>query len=543
MGYSGSPDEVRVIVAAEVDRAIAAFHEAAGAVGGATRQMSGHLEEMGDISERVQRKMEHSATAIGYSLGALATSSGSATERIAHALTGLAFAINPIAGGIVLALGSIVAQLENMGDTAEKQSERAGAALDKYTKKALQAALAGAQAYASALYSHIQNATDQDGSTNATPSIISGTLRKNYAAALEKVNLLTAALANLNRDEGRSAHEKHLKEIEDAAKAAAAALKRLNAEIEKGKVDAATRVAAYGGATAADELASKSLEEYSKAQAKAAGEATKAASDEQLRAIMFGLDQMLDQLHKSEDETKKTQEEIKKGWVETFDAIPQAAQRAFQDVIHSGQSMKAFWRFLVQEMAASMIEAAWHGLAAWTAAELAKRGITRSSVLERVALESWGALQTIAIVTWEAAKFIVIKAVEGAAAAWKSVADIPKVGWILGPIVAAGTLAGILALGSRLHSAAGGFDIPAGMNPVTQLHAQEMVLPREYADVIRGLSRGGGGGGDTYNIYTYDSQDLERFLRRNAGAVARAAQAGAKSGALDSGVGRVPRRV
>lgn len=45
-------------------------------------------------------------------------------------------------------------------------------------------------------------------------------------------------------------------------------------------------------------------------------------------------------------------------------------------------------------------------------------------------------------------------------------------------------------------SAAGGFDIPAGMNPVTQLHQREMVLPAEHADTIRGLSAGGGGGGD-----------------------------------------------
>lgn len=41
-----------------------------------------------------------------------------------------------------------------------------------------------------------------------------------------------------------------------------------------------------------------------------------------------------------------------------------------------------------------------------------------------------------------------------------------------------------------LASARGGFDIPFGINPVTQLHAQEMVLPREQADVIRALARG-----------------------------------------------------
>jgi uncharacterized damage-inducible protein DinB len=43
-------------------------------------------------------------------------------------------------------------------------------------------------------------------------------------------------------------------------------------------------------------------------------------------------------------------------------------------------------------------------------------------------------------------------------------------------------------------SAQGGYDIPAGKNPVTQLHEKEMVLPRAQADVIRNLAGSGGGG-------------------------------------------------
>lgn len=50
--------------------------------------------------------------------------------------------------------------------------------------------------------------------------------------------------------------------------------------------------------------------------------------------------------------------------------------------------------------------------------------------------------------------------------------------------------------------AAGGFDIPSGMNPVTQLHEKEMVLPAQYADVIRGLANNGGASGGGININT-----------------------------------------
>lgn len=41
-------------------------------------------------------------------------------------------------------------------------------------------------------------------------------------------------------------------------------------------------------------------------------------------------------------------------------------------------------------------------------------------------------------------------------------------------------------------SAEGGYDIPAGVNPVVQTHQREMILPAEHADTIRNLGKGGG---------------------------------------------------
>lgn len=52
-----------------------------------------------------------------------------------------------------------------------------------------------------------------------------------------------------------------------------------------------------------------------------------------------------------------------------------------------------------------------------------------------------------------------------------------------------------IVLGTTIASAEGGYDIPAGKNPVTQLHEKEMVLPKAQADVIRGLAAAGGKGG------------------------------------------------
>ena len=50
------------------------------------------------------------------------------------------------------------------------------------------------------------------------------------------------------------------------------------------------------------------------------------------------------------------------------------------------------------------------------------------------------------------------------------------------------------AMAYNFASASQGYDIPAGVDPVTQLHAQEMVLPAELANTVRGMAGGGGGG-------------------------------------------------
>ncbi len=89
------------------------------------------------------------------------------------------------------------------------------------------------------------------------------------------------------------------------------------------------------------------------------------------------------------------------------------------------------------------------------------------------------------------AKEIVADAKAAAAAAYKAVVGIPYVGPFLAPAAAAVAFGGVMAFAS----AAGGYDIPAGMNPMTQLHEREMVLPAKHADVIRELADGGGRGG------------------------------------------------
>lgn len=66
-----------------------------------------------------------------------------------------------------------------------------------------------------------------------------------------------------------------------------------------------------------------------------------------------------------------------------------------------------------------------------------------------------------------------------------------------------------------MASASMGFDIPAGVNPITQLHQREMVLPAKHADVIRSLADGQGGadGGGVVHFHDYNGlsdSEIER---------------------------------
>jgi hypothetical protein len=71
-------------------------------------------------------------------------------------------------------------------------------------------------------------------------------------------------------------------------------------------------------------------------------------------------------------------------------------------------------------------------------------------------------------------------------------------------------------------SASGGYDIPSGVNPLTQLHAEEMVLPAHIANPLRdSLSGGGGSGGDHFHVHAVDQRGIERLLRDNGHVLAK----------------------
>ena len=59
-----------------------------------------------------------------------------------------------------------------------------------------------------------------------------------------------------------------------------------------------------------------------------------------------------------------------------------------------------------------------------------------------------------------------------------------------------------------------GFNVPAGINPVAQLHDIEEIFPNEYADTIRSMGPRGEGSGGTITI-NIDAKKLESWVRTN----------------------------
>jgi len=91
----------------------------------------------------------------------------------------------------------------------------------------------------------------------------------------------------------------------------------------------------------------------------------------------------------------------------------------------------------------------------------------------------------------EAVTVVTANAAEAGSGAASSLASIPYVGPVLAMAAMAAMVATVMKLTGNLKSARGGYDIPSGVDPMTQLHEEEMVLPAKFANVIRGLADGG----------------------------------------------------
>lgn len=215
-------------------------------------------------------------------------------------------------------------------------------------------------------------------------------------------------------------------------------------------------------------------------------------------------------------------------WQTAQDQMGQAFSAILSRTQTFSQAMTGFFKSTGQAFIQEMVTKPLMGMMQRMVQESA---IYKSIFSTKQSMEQAGAAATVANKTAETSSVVGANATQAASGAAASQAAIP----ITGPTMAAAAMGAMFALvmglvggggGSsttttttRIPSAAGGWDIPAGINPLTQLHENEMVLPAEHAQTIREMAGQSGGDNSTIIINTtggdfVHKKDIVKLLKK-----------------------------
>ena len=215
-------------------------------------------------------------------------------------------------------------------------------------------------------------------------------------------------------------------------------------------------------------------------------------------------------------------------WEEAQQQMGQAFSAMLSRTQNFRQAMNGFFKSMGQTFIQEMVRKPIAGML--------QRMVQESAIYKMIfetkeTLETAAAAKTAATKATETTAVVGSNAVQAASGAAASQASIPYVGPILAVAAMAAMMAAVMGLmggggGSsttttttRIPSAAGGWDIPAGINPLTQLHENEMVLPAEHAQTIREMAGQSGGDNSTIIINTtggdfVHKKDIAKLLKQ-----------------------------
>jgi hypothetical protein len=200
------------------------------------------------------------------------------------------------------------------------------------------------------------------------------------------------------------------------------------------------------------------------------------------------------------------------------------------------------WRNATQAIGAEMVK--WFATQVvgpmvkdWIAGQIKKITAMLGFTATEKGMQVASTAATIATKTAETTVVVGANAAQAGSGAAASQASIPIVGPILALAAMAAVFAAVMSMGKK-KSAMGGYDIPKGVNPMTQLHEEEMVLPKQYANAIRGMAKGGAGDGSeggslsplVVNISSPDSRGVRDLLLNNPDALAEAIRKAHRNG-------------
>jgi hypothetical protein len=235
------------------------------------------------------------------------------------------------------------------------------------------------------------------------------------------------------------------------------------------------------------------------------------------KAIDASLKRMETESNRVTRQLKKNNEELvtatEQSWRAFTKPFVSAFDQSIKGVIHGTQTLNQAMKSMAQSILNSFIDLGLKTVEDWAvrslakltlteASEAAQTGATAAGVAARTGLEAAGQETSLALHFETAIKKIASAAAETFAGVYAFFA--PEIGPFAAiPAAAASVL--VAGYEAFIPSAAGGYDIPSGLNPLTQLHEREMVLPARYADMIRGMTTGSGmsdgpGGGAHYHV-------------------------------------------
>lgn len=166
----------------------------------------------------------------------------------------------------------------------------------------------------------------------------------------------------------------------------------------------------------------------------------------------------------------------------------------------------------VQQVTSQMI-------AKWLAEQAKATALRLGFMQAEKAAETAASATTIAAKTAETTAVVGSNAAQAASGAAASQASIP----FAGPVLALAAMAAMFAAVSALRpskSAAGGYDIPRGLNPLVQTHAEEMILPSPLANAVREMAAGGAKpaqGGGVKNVILFEPERVADELATTSG--------------------------
>jgi hypothetical protein len=165
----------------------------------------------------------------------------------------------------------------------------------------------------------------------------------------------------------------------------------------------------------------------------------------------------------------KSADDSAKDWKKTFTTLTSGFQNVVQGMLQGTMTFQGAITSMYKTITGIISQTISQMVTTWLEGEVSKMIATKTGAATQVADNA---------------------AVAGSGA-FAATAVIPYVGPELAPAAAAAAYAASLSFGAGL-SAEGGYDIPAGINPMVQTHQREMILPAEHADTIRSLKGSGG---------------------------------------------------